>query len=819
MKKIMSFIFVVCLMAAVGAPLCFCASDFVSQADESPALEKQVVHIVSSPNGEDENFVTLDDFRNNQNGGTYNDTQLEVYLDEDISLSGTWQPIGTNENPFCGKFYGQGHRITFATTISVSNEQSIGFFGHTKNASIESLQLTGSFNLTMPSNQTSFFGTFVGYGENTTISTCELDSELSAAVSLNGVSTIGGFVGVLESGQIINCANYASFNVAYIDKVPYLAKIGGIVGSIKNVNSPNNVKLEKVLNFSSVNITLSQDSNVTPSFVFGGLVGTNEEASTQIFDCVFSGQLSGNNLVLQSGVIAGRTRPFEISNIMSIAYESTLAPFGEETDLDYEKQNIKWTSERLTYDENFYRQNSTQFVSPSTSQVDTFEWAQKTSAWDFDKVWRSVTTTDHVDQIRIQLFQKFTISVANPISPMPLNEQGQGSGSFAQFLGFFNENGDSLGTNQSHDCEFGEKISIKFALQDQNNENYYDLSEIKRDGINLGLFDKTIFVPQDDGSFVASGMKLSTTQENNRKVYVFTVEISNLRTGQYSFEFVPRKFNGYVLASENGQVKNSGLGNSAKKIERELNKNTVMEIEAVADSKYSFDKWELYYVSDNDDAITFEGVADKKWERFDEFNSSLYKSDQIKIEFGKYIADVDDQPYWTQTFLLVAYFKKDPLVLNFSFDNSVIEKLNINGAEITMSGINVELDKKENIRLDIYLRKGASLNLDEVETKIKNLFLLDTSPIVVSSSTDPSGAQVYQLSFFASAIDYSAYSSFSIQLSGDVVQEEAPDNTIWIVVGVVCGVILLAVIGVIIWLVIRRKKMSKLKDDYKRMYM
>ena len=67
-------------------------------------------------------------------------TGFNFQLGNDIALTETWTPIGTDTHPFCGNFDGNGHKIT---NLNVSATSRQGFFGYVFNGTIKDLTVYG----------------------------------------------------------------------------------------------------------------------------------------------------------------------------------------------------------------------------------------------------------------------------------------------------------------------------------------------------------------------------------------------------------------------------------------------------------------------------------------------------------------------------------------------------------------------------------------------------------------------------------------------------------------------------------------------------
>lgn len=119
------------------------------------------------------------------------------YLTKNLDLNGKeWTPIGTDEKPFSGSFYGQGHTIK---NLKVTKTRfDAGLFGVTSGAKISKLCVTGNVK-----NVECYGGGIVGHArENTKISYC------MSKVYVSGEDQIGGIVGRVSDSTVKYCINY-----------------------------------------------------------------------------------------------------------------------------------------------------------------------------------------------------------------------------------------------------------------------------------------------------------------------------------------------------------------------------------------------------------------------------------------------------------------------------------------------------------------------------------------------------------------------------------------------------------------------------------
>ena len=191
------------------------------------------------------------------NGG--NDFQNRtVTLESDLTLTGEWTPIGTEDNPFKGEFYGNDNTISGLTITSTNGLSAQGLFGWIDGASIDKVILA---DVTINSSST-YIGGVVGYMTGgASVSGCIVNSGTITGTSDDPTESApigtGGIVGAAENGtsqtavSISGCENHAVVNGLRIT--------GGIVGlSSANITSCKN--------YGDVRID-TKDSSV------GGIVG------------------------------------------------------------------------------------------------------------------------------------------------------------------------------------------------------------------------------------------------------------------------------------------------------------------------------------------------------------------------------------------------------------------------------------------------------------------------------------------------------------------------------------------------------------------
>ena len=225
-----------------------------------------------------------------------------IIIKKDIDFAGeTWTPIGTKENPFTGKFYGNSYKLSNIQITDPENEGNnyIGLFGFAKNALISGIKLdTVSFvsNKTVNHFTRDYVGLVCGSAENTDIKRCEVLSTSLITISHKNRSllSLGGIAGETKSCTISKCYSNAnvSASVSEITSSSASTKLdyffGGIVGYNYDANIINSYSKSEILT------SVSSDSNYQVKTYLAGIVGYNYSPSpaNYIKKCYFAGTVN-----------------------------------------------------------------------------------------------------------------------------------------------------------------------------------------------------------------------------------------------------------------------------------------------------------------------------------------------------------------------------------------------------------------------------------------------------------------------------------------------------------------------------------------------
>ena len=727
-----------------------------------------------------------------------------LVLNDDITISSNWSPIGLEANSFKGIFDGNGHTITFEEKTKINGAYQ-GLFGYTDGATIKNLQISGDYSISSTDSTESeiFAGLLLGYGRNTTIENCEVVSNENATPQeITKKLTYGTLAGRLVGGELKNISVVANQTFSAELSNSYTIKLGGVVGAT------DNVKIAKTVAFGSISLNTNLGKDLDSRFYVGGMVGEVDDGS--LSDCAVSINLAvaqNETFEYRIGAIIGNILSMYNSGaINSIAFSSTFDAFGYAgsynfSNIETKDYVINVADPTILKTESFFVNDYS--VVESQGQSLTFGWNQSAEPWDFTSRWL-VINTQSGQEVRLQSFQSFDFSLESVIDDNGMLQ--------------------AQGNSKQEDVPYGEYATFTLGFKDDIYSTYYDISEILKDGAPLGL-DSFI---EKDGALISSNGQITLTDKvlDGQRIFELKILSSSSTEGRYSFRLSAVRFPIYLVAGsvsdgqinlgENGSIRYSNSSSLTTNIEREVSNGTVLTVDAVANRLYSFDSWKLYYLEEDDlGELTYAG---QKWALAENVDD-LTTMSTITINFG--VKD-ENETIFNQTFLLLATFVYDPYTLNFNYDSNLISKVEINNQ--TLQTNSIQLDKNENVNIKVYVSSKNTLNSEKITQSIKNLFASQTSRFDYESYTDPTNSEmtIYEFSFSTSALKENDNKSYSISLvatEGD--GEPEKDNTMWIIIGVVGGVVVLGLIGLTIWLVIRKRAIKSINhrnDDYKKYF-
>lgn len=187
----------------------------------------------------------------------------------DISSVSTWEPIGSQTNPFTGVLNGNGFSV-------VNMKSHNGLFGCINNAKIENLGLINC-DITC-STISKVVGCLSNVVIDSTITNCFSSGKINASTgsSLTALAaeyTSGSLVGFSNNSSFINCYSLTE-NILNYEKTPF-ANMGGLVGISENSQYRCCYNIGEVAANKPIN-NESSDNNI----YLGDLVGFIEEGNS-----------------------------------------------------------------------------------------------------------------------------------------------------------------------------------------------------------------------------------------------------------------------------------------------------------------------------------------------------------------------------------------------------------------------------------------------------------------------------------------------------------------------------------------------------------
>lgn len=245
---------------------------------------------------------------------------LSSWLADNNPTNG-WLPIGTEAQPFQGKFLGNDKTIS-GLFITRASTNDVGFFGYADGATISNLTISGS-----TVSGADHTGGLCGKANNSTISSCHVNIGVVGSTSniggfignidngcviknssytgdVNGPSSIAGFTGYARRSTLTNItinANVTSTNTHSGQCVGYLGAGNTTLTNVQAVGNLNGVSyvgglVGRTKTGSKLKISNSSvNGNITGTSNLGGVIGASEADELTITNCKSTGNITGTS--------------------------------------------------------------------------------------------------------------------------------------------------------------------------------------------------------------------------------------------------------------------------------------------------------------------------------------------------------------------------------------------------------------------------------------------------------------------------------------------------------------------------------------------
>jgi hypothetical protein len=251
----------------------------------------------------------------------------ELYGDIDLSGYANWDPIGSENRPFTGRFNGNGYTIR-GLTFTSSNAKHVGFFGYIAGAKIENLKVEVTNNSPIELHrygEDQSFGIIAGYANGARLSRITVSSSLDIPLVINrsGYSGayacnlyVGGLVGYLRGGastssaSIERSASLITLDATNTDCGFHAVYAGGIAGHGEYFTSVDN-------SYSTGDITATGNPAIA-----GGILGSVWDVHSTVSRSYASGAILATNAI--NGAFAGGIVGSTVAG--AISYSAALNP-------------------------------------------------------------------------------------------------------------------------------------------------------------------------------------------------------------------------------------------------------------------------------------------------------------------------------------------------------------------------------------------------------------------------------------------------------------------------------------------------------------
>lgn len=261
------------------------------------------------------------------NGGN-NFSGKTILLKNNLNLDGIdWTPIGSNANPFAGKFDGNGKTIS-NLQINKGSMNDVGLFGYARNAEIHNFTINNAsvkgyldvaivcgkpyasvklydINITghVELEGYSYVGAIAGYGY-TEIDNCKVQADDSSYVKASYIYA-GGICGFRGEGN--GNTTYSISNCNSNIDVTGLSYVGGITGICHYGNTIDNCHVTANITetISDSNIPAPDESDKNGIGGIAGITVSDASLKCTIKGCSFTGSLTTNYKINHDGIVGG----------------------------------------------------------------------------------------------------------------------------------------------------------------------------------------------------------------------------------------------------------------------------------------------------------------------------------------------------------------------------------------------------------------------------------------------------------------------------------------------------------------------------------
>lgn len=687
---------------------------------------------------------------------------VKYTLKQDLNLEDeSFEPI----KEFSGVFDGNGYKIKGLNIES--NSYELGLFSSTKNAvilnlALEDLSIEKENVLPDVSNSKVilYVGGLAGKMENTKVENCyvnfkKLDSA-SANNDIKNYSYLKGQTSFYFGGLAGEMTLGSSIKNCYSNVSIDIMQIGSQNSNIIAGGLCGNFISSNIVNCFShgdLHCELVPDTTIESNseINLGGIVGFISGYNSNVLNTYFSGNLIVTNNAQTSATFVGGT-------IGKMTIISSLTPKEGNINFCYSFPKNNGAISSFGASNNYQFQNLQIYI----LDQENFALFENENSWSEFEPWDfKYTFSSHLNGFpTLQIFNSYEINLneTNTIIDLGDGIHNDEIPVSLNFLGY---------QNDQHSFKYGDMVEISIKITD-NFKNYYDLSYI--------LISNSIVCTKNEQSEV---FFLTKDSELERE-YLFSYAINDQTAGEVSVALEKITYNAEIKSDNSlmGKVRNQFSVTSYEKFEQNLANGNVYRFFAVPlSSNFAFSKW-VVETLEGEELVTTE---------LDEY----FKSSQLSFRFG-----MNDETPLTE---LLCKGGKLSAVFSSNICKVKVEcKLNSGEVDNNAGKIFVEIDGVKSELKEFSVIKGKEIKLSfETDDGYKFIEWVDENNRRLTAD---------DICFVMAEEDQlNVYARF------EKIDDVKNLVWLWITLGVVGGLLL---IGVIIWIIVAKRKDKAYKNFY-----
>ena len=635
-----------------------------------------------------------------------------------------------------------------------------GLFNRLTGATIKNLNIE---NWTTFTSSISTVGLLASTSEGAIIENVQVSGYIE--VEANTSITAGGLIGSSTGTQIKNCYSTAQIMATGTSLTASQIVVGGLVGKMVEGEITNSFVFsessDNLLRAEATKLDLDSESMPVSDVILGGLVGV-----------VWKGNII-NNFV--SGNVYGSTVNDAVTPKIGLlfgelgtgVYLPSAGSISNNHAVSSSEYNLLGAASEYSL------VNCTELESASIfREQSTFTSGNLWNSyypWDFGSTWHSIANSNH---IVLQPFQSFTITLA------PSNDEPS-SHVIASLEAA------SLGENNT--IRYGDTVTITASIK-EGEELLYRVSAIQKDGVNLNFEEE-----KDEAGNVLS-VKV-------------TFEMTAATSGLYNIltEAINHTLIIESADAAQGGVKIKGAQRDLESIEISISNDGVYEFEAVPATDYGFVEWVWVTIVDGQEVLTTARLGQYE-EGMEDTRNQARQSVAVRFtseNLGNSYLYVPSPTEMNQTYTLRAIFTSQ--ICSMTVRTSLSTE---NCATIYINEVPYDFTEENS-----YIFQGAISRDADVVIRIEVRDGYEFLGWQAGNTSDPIENFLRDSEATDEEITFRTSNQEFLLIANIEKSENAASDLTWLwwTLGGIGGA---AIIGVAIWLIVRRSRRSSFMSDY-----